>query len=181
MQKLRRGMLFRAKAIDGVTVPHITKATPADAGELSELHAVALPPGWSAEALSAYCGQAARIVLKAVDISGLLGFAVLQFAADEAEILTIAVRRANQNQGVGSQLMRAAVALFQERSVSHVYLEVEEGNAPALALYEKSGFRIFARRHNYYRKDNGGATTALIMRLDIRSGLSHVEAQNGNV
>jgi ribosomal-protein-alanine N-acetyltransferase len=147
---------------------------PADARELSAVHALALPPGWSAPELAAYCGETDRLVLKAENASGLHGFAVLQFAADEAEILTIAVQRESRRQGLASGLMKMAIALFHARSVGRAYLEVEEGNMPARSLYEKSGFRIFARRKNYYRTTGAGMATALIMRLDIGGGLSQV-------
>lgn len=174
MPNRRQGTSSHAKAIRGVSAFPITKATPADANELSALHACALPPGWSSPEIAAYCGETDRMVLKAANFAGLHGFAVLQFAADEAEILTIAVRHASRRQGVASYLMETAIGLFGEKSVSCAYLEVEEGNIPARSLYEKSGFRIFARRKNYYRTAGAGMATALIMRLDIGGGLSQV-------
>jgi ribosomal-protein-alanine N-acetyltransferase len=48
-----------------------------------------------------------------------------------------------------------------------LFLEVEDSNAPALALYERQGFREVARREAYYRKADGSAATALVMRVDL--------------
>ena len=44
-----------------------------------------------------------------------------------------------------------------------VHLEVEESNAPALALYRRLGFRIVGRREGYYAKPDGGKVAALTM------------------
>jgi ribosomal-protein-alanine N-acetyltransferase len=45
-----------------------------------------------------------------------------------------------------------------------VFLEVEEANAPARALYRRAGFADVGRREGYYEA-NGAA--AVIMRRDI--------------
>ena len=44
-------------------------------------------------------------------------------------------------------------------------LEVREGNAPAIALYEKLGFREVGRRKNYYpeRKEDAVLMTVEFM------------------
>ena len=44
-----------------------------------------------------------------------------------------------------------------------VHLEVEEGNAPALALYRRLGFEEVGRREGYYRKQDGSRVAALTM------------------
>ncbi len=155
----------------------ILPALASDAPGLAALHAHALPPGWPAADLAASCANANRIVLKAVDGGVLLGFAVLQFAADEAEILSLAVAAEARRQGVASSIMEASIAAFDQKPVSHIYLEVAEGNGAALKLYEKFGFRVFAQRKNYYQASRSDPVTALIMRLDIKRGLSPIDGK----
>src|SRR5262249_19248766 len=46
-----------------------------------------------------------------------------------------------------------------------VFLEVDEGNVPALRLYRRAGFRDVGRRKAYYSADRGPA--ALILRRDL--------------
>src|SRR5262249_54985155 len=58
----------------------ISQALPGDAADLAKIHARALPPGWPAADIAAFCGNSSRIVLKAVEGAALLGFAILQFA-----------------------------------------------------------------------------------------------------
>jgi [ribosomal protein S18]-alanine N-acetyltransferase len=160
-------------------VVHVSQAVPGDAPDLARLHAGVLPPGWPAADIAAFCGGSNRIVLKATNDAGLLGFAVLQFAADEAEILTVAVARQAQRRGAGLAMMDKAIAICRERLISCIYLETAESNGPALALYEKFGFSTFTRRKNYYQSASPAPGTALIMRLDITHSLSQIEPKSG--
>ncbi|MGO9174326.1 MAG: ribosomal protein S18-alanine N-acetyltransferase [Rhodomicrobium sp.] len=157
----------------------IARALPPDAPDLAALHAQAFPPGWLAGDIAASCSDTNRIVLKAVDGAVLLGFAIFQFAADEAEILSIAVAEETRRHGVASSLMEAAIAACQEKLISCIYLEVAEGNAAALRLYEKFGFLSIAHRKNYYQGARPVPETALIMRLDTGRGLSQIDRQTG--
>ncbi|MET0429646.1 MAG: ribosomal-protein-alanine acetyltransferase, partial [Microvirga sp.] len=53
------------------------------------------------------------------------------------------------------------------RGARIVFLEVEEGNAPALALYRRLGFREVGRREGYYARPDGTRAAALTMSLDL--------------
>ena len=152
-------------------------ADAADAAALAALHARALPPGWPAADFAASCENASRIVLKAAGARETLGLAVLQFAADEAEILSIAVAEESRQHGVGSSILKASIAACQQKLVSYIYLEVAEENAAALKLYEKFGFAAIASRKNYYQAKSPAPVTALIMRLDVRRGLSSIDGK----
>jgi ribosomal-protein-alanine N-acetyltransferase len=118
-------------------------------------------------------------VLKAVEGESLLGFAVLQFAAGEAEILSIAVARQARRRGVASAMMDAAIAIAQKKLISCIYLEAAEGNNPALKLYGKFGFAVFGQRKNYYQALRSAPVTALIMRLDINPGVTQIDPERG--
>jgi ribosomal-protein-alanine N-acetyltransferase len=48
-----------------------------------------------------------------------------------------------------------------------LYLEVEEDNKPARALYGKMGFVTAGVRKGYYRKSDGNFANALIMKLGL--------------
>jgi [ribosomal protein S18]-alanine N-acetyltransferase len=143
----------------------VTEAVEADAESLAALYASALPPGWPPAELAACCGVKNRALLKAADGERLHGFVLLQFAADEAEILALAVAPESRGRGCASCLMQAAVNLSESSFVSCIYLEVAETNEPALRLYEKFGFERVARRENYYRSASSAPETALIMKL----------------
>ena len=52
-----------------------------------------------------------------------------------------------------------------------VFLEVRESNAPAIALYERAGFKPVARRESYYPAGSDGhpREDALVMRRGLPS------------
>ncbi len=158
---------MRSKPIEDPAT-HVTEATAADAEALAALYAEALPPGWPAYELAVACDDESRAVLKATDGEHLAGFIILQFAADEAEILAIAVANGRRRLGHAASLLRAAIRACQSRFISCIYLEVAESNSPALALYEKFGFVVIGRREKYYRSLSFGPQAALIMRRDTK-------------
>lgn len=95
------------------------------------------------------------------------GFVLSRKAADEAEILSVVVASSHRREGLGRALLAAHLARLAGEGVAHVFLEVEEGNGPALRLYGYFGFREVGRRKGYYPKPDGSRATAIAMRLDL--------------
>ena len=93
----------------------------------------------------------------------IVGYVVALEAADEGEILNLAVAEAGRRRGLGRALVEAIVAALTERGVRQVYLEVRESNAPARALYAGFGFKEVGRREAYYRRP---VEDAMVLRLD---------------
>ena len=156
------------KPIEGAPAS-VLEATADDAQGLAALYAEALPPGWPAHELAASCADANRAVLKAADGEHLHGFVILQFAADEAEILAIAVAKGRRRRGLASSLLRGGISACESRFTSCIYLEVAESNTPARKLYEKFGFLVIGCRENYYHIRSSAPETALIMRRDSKN------------
>ena len=90
------------------------------------------------------------------------GYVVALDAADEGEILNLAVAEVGRRRGLGRALVEAIVEALTERGVRQVYLEVRQSNAPARALYETFGFREVGCRKAYYRRP---VEDAIILRL----------------
>ena len=91
------------------------------------------------------------------------GLLLARSAADEAEVLTIAVAPDLRRQGIAGGMMRRLVGALRRRGVEALYLEVAEGNLPAQRLYESLGFRQVGRRKRYYPD----GADALRYRLEI--------------
>lgn len=84
-------------------------------------------------------------------ISGLVcGFICGRSCAGEAELLKIAVGLECQRQGVATQLVAHAMRCLAEQKITRCFLELRAANVPALALYERFGFRRVGLRKNYY-------------------------------
>ena len=72
-------------------------------------------------------------------------------AADEAEILTIAVEPAARASGLATALLSHHLSRLARAGAGGVFLEVDETNLPALALYRRFGFRQVGRRSRCQR------------------------------
>lgn len=71
--------------------------------------------------------------------------ALIPHGEGELELAKMAVADAAQGQGVGALLMAAAVAWARESGAATLYLESNDVLAPALRLYERTGFRHLPR------------------------------------
>ncbi|TIX76227.1 MAG: GNAT family N-acetyltransferase, partial [Mesorhizobium sp.] len=70
--------------------------------------------------------------------------------------------------GLGWQLMDAVLRELHAQRAEALFLEVDETNVAAIALYRRLGFREVGKRANYYRSPEHGPTGALVMRRDLR-------------
>ncbi len=70
-------------------------------------------------------------------------------------VLTIDVATRFRRSGVGERLMLELEALYRQKGVGVIQLEVREGNLAALALYRKLGYRAVSTLRNYYGKAHG--------------------------
>jgi len=95
------------------------------------------------------------------------GFALCRVAADESELLTIAVRPGERRRGAGRRLLTAVIDRVREAGAQTLFLEVGADNPPARALYEAMGFRVIGTRPAYYRRGEGPPADALVMRLSL--------------
>lgn len=141
-----------------------------DSHAIQRIHAVAFLHGWSSDDFRSLITQdtvfgfVARTEGKPNDACG---FVLARLVAGEAEILTIAVARDVQRQGVGRALMDAVLRhLYQERAET-LFLEVDEANVAAQALYRRLGFQKVGDRPAYYETPNG-RSAALILRRDLK-------------
>jgi ribosomal-protein-alanine N-acetyltransferase len=106
------------------------------------------------------------------------GYVGLYAVPPEGDVQTIAVAPRSQGRGVGRELLVALVAEARRRGCAQLFLEVLDGNAPALALYDSSGFERTGRRASYY----GPGLDAVILRLrlnddaDLGAGPSEVRS-----
>ena len=98
------------------------------------------------------------------DEENVLGYCCLYTAADEGEIVNVAVADKARRLGIGCALVSAMMREGSLRGVTFFYLEVRESNLPAQKLYEKLGFKVAGLRKNFYQKP---LEHALIMTCDV--------------
>ncbi len=147
----------------------IRAATPADARLMAALHAPAFPKEpWPADAMAT--------MLESPGVFGLIiaaaspgpaptpaqGFILCRMAADEGEVLTLAVLPEMRRRGLGARLLERAQATLATCGITTLFLEVAEDNPAALALYQGSGFTQIGRRPHYYQR-GAGRVAALVL------------------
>lgn len=88
---------------------------------------------------------------------------VYRLAGEQADIITLAVRPPCRRMGLGRRLMEHALQHLEGLGGDSLFLDVEDGNRPALSLYEALGFTQCNRRRLYYRQKDGSYTDALVM------------------
>jgi ribosomal-protein-alanine N-acetyltransferase len=93
------------------------------------------------------------------------GLALCRQAADEAELLTIAVLPERRRTGAGTRLLAAVIDWARAAGARTLFLEVGADNPAAMALYARAGFDVVGGRKAYYRRGNGPAADAVVMRL----------------
>ena len=81
----------------------------------------------------------------------IVGMAALRTAADEAELLNLAVAPEHRRDGFGRALLVAAEGYARAVGVKQIFLEVRTSNAGARAFYAVHGFSGAGLRQNYYR------------------------------
>jgi len=94
----------------------------------------------------------------------IIGYLLSRVVADEAEILTLAVRSSERRRGLGRELLQAGLAAMMQRGVRSVWLEVRESNAGARSLYAQAGFVAVGVRRGYYRRP---VEDALVLKREL--------------
>lgn len=79
-----------------------------------------------------------------------LGYVGSQTVLDETDMMNVAVSAQARRRGIAQALVEALVIQLKQRGSRCLVLEVRASNSPAIALYEKLGFRQVGRRPNYY-------------------------------
>jgi ribosomal-protein-alanine N-acetyltransferase len=138
-----------------------------DATRLSQLHAAAFHRGWSAQEFEQILMERNALGHRLRLGGDVIGFIVSRTAADEAEILSVAVAERHRGRGYSRELLRTHLGHLAGRGFRTVFLEVEENNRPARALYGRAGFRVVGRRERYYKGAGGEDLNAVVMRRDL--------------
>ena len=95
------------------------------------------------------------------------GLAVCRVAADEAELLTIAVRPAHRRQGLARHLLAAVIDHVRSARARTLFLEVGVDNPAARTLYETQGFCVVGERRAYYQRGHEPPADGIVMRLTL--------------
>jgi len=90
----------------------------------------------------------------AEDGGEMCGFGIVEWTHEAAEtvayIQTLEVIPEGRGQGVGGELLRRLENSACAAGASVIWLHVEAGNAAAIGVYERQGYRVVGKEKDYY-------------------------------
>lgn len=114
--------------------------------------------------VAALIGDPETVALVACDASGIQGFAIMQFGDEQAHLILLCVRPAQQKRGIGRRLHEWLVGSARVAGIASIQLELRADNAVALAFYRRLGFTETQLVPGYY----GSRFAARRMVLQLR-------------
>jgi ribosomal-protein-alanine N-acetyltransferase len=134
--------------------------------ELAAVHARAMDsgPAWSAADFTGLLASPGVFAL-----GDGRGIALGRVAADEAELLTLAVTPEHRRTGLGRAMLAAFEARAAAAGAKTAYLEVDASNGAAIALYRARGYGESGRRKGYYKGPDGRRCDAIMMARRLQS------------
>lgn len=140
-------------------------------GLMAELHAAAFDRPWTEASIGELLLSPGCIGLLAVagknDGTQPVGLLIARKAADEMELLTIAVLPAMRRRGVAAALLARLHKFAAKAGASVIHLEWAAGNIAAAALYESAGYCPTGTRKNYYHRADGSREDAITASLRL--------------
>ena len=103
---------------------------------------------WSENSVKIQVENKKVMVIKFAD--ELIGYCIFMTAADEGEILRIAINHKIRKAGLGKKLLLASISEMEKSGANEIFLEVRASNDSAKALYETVGFSEIGIRKGYY-------------------------------
>jgi [ribosomal protein S18]-alanine N-acetyltransferase len=143
-------MRSQGKKASDILAPTVRQMSASDvSGALSIIEESPEAAKWSEESL---LESASGGIAWVAELDGrVAGILIGRVAADEFEILNLAVGKAFRRRGVATHLLGAALESARTAGAREFYLEVRASNEGGIAFYKRMGFGICGRRPKYYR------------------------------
>jgi len=142
---------------------------PTDIEVVAKVHAKCFFDAWAPPMLRQVLGMpgAFGYVARRAGYGSVVGFALGRVVADECELLSLGVEPDFRSQGIGAQLLAAAMSRAAAEKARWFFLEVAEDNKSALRLYRSYGLTGVGQRLDYYENADGSRTNAYTMRCAL--------------
>jgi [ribosomal protein S18]-alanine N-acetyltransferase len=127
---------------------------------------------WDERALADLLAMPGALGRMAIDLTPYppepLGFMLALFVAEDAELLTLAVRPTARREGIATRMMTDFFEIAYQRKATNAFLEVAADNIPAQRLYARLGFLVEGTRRDYYKRPGNKRVAAHLLRRPIR-------------
>jgi len=139
----------------------VAPASEADLDAIDEIEQHSFRSPWPRDTFKAeLLREWARLDVGRLD-GRLVGFCNYWLVTTELHILAIAIHPDYRSRGLARQLLDHVLDVARQTGCSLATLEVRRSNIPAIALYERAGFKTVHVRARYYQDDNEDALVML--------------------
>ena len=130
----------------------IRKIQSEDTKRLAEIEEASFSRPWSEESFRELLNiDYARYLVAELD-GEVVGSAGMRIIAGEGNIDNVVVESSHRNKGIAGRLVGELIRLGEEEGVRDFTLEVRVGNAPAIRVYERAGFKSEGIRPGFYEE-----------------------------
>lgn len=144
---------------------HVRHLGPSDLDDLVELERTCFDYHWTQDQFLMGLDRGAYVILGIRMDEQLVAYLAFSLIEDEMEILNLAVHPDFRKKRLGSALMDRAFAICRAKGIAKSFLDVKESNSPAIAMYQKYGYKQFGVRKRYYPDTK---EDALLFRYDFK-------------
>jgi len=104
----------------------------------------------------------------------LIGFGIMSYREDSANLDLLAVKKLYRRRGVGTQVVQWLEKVARTAGIMNIFVQVRKTNVSAIRFYETLGFHIIEEAAGYYQ----GRETCVIMCKAIRQMVGSVQGVN---
>ena len=122
--------------------------------------------GWkyTPDRIAKLIGNRSKNVVVARMESRLVGFGIMTYNEDQANLDLLAVRRQVRRMKIGTQIVEWLEEVALTAGAFNIFVQVRAGNTGAIAFYKNVGFVVLEEIKAYY----GGVEAAVIMSKSLR-------------
>lgn len=130
----------------------IRPMTEEDTFAVSQIEQGIFSLSWSQKSFADACSNADNVYLVCEADGVIAGYCGMWTVLGEGNITNMAVSPDYRRCGIAQTLMQAMEEYGEDKKVTSYFLEVRQSNAPAIALYEKMGYKNIGIRKRFYEK-----------------------------
>lgn len=146
------GELIDELGLTGGSGFEIERMAEGDVASIAEIERLCFTSPWSEDSLREELGNPLAVFLAAHSEDTVAGYAGMTVVVGEGYIANIAVHPDFRRRGCATALLGALCDYAQKNGLKLLTLEVRRGNASAIKIYEKAGFKRMGVRPNFYTK-----------------------------
>ena len=134
-----------------------------DVFQIAALEKECFSDPWSFQMLADTFFSEHTLSVAAAENGKIAGYAFAVLAEEEADLANIAVTKSFRHRGIAKELLSRLEAQVRAAGGRKMFLEVRVSNAPAMALYLKTGYVGRYARPRYYKDGED----ALVMKKEL--------------